>query len=198
MKAWRRRAAALLLAPLLAGCFAPDVFDARLSVRADGRAQVAFEGRIVHLLGALDVAAGRMDEDDVEFARLEAQMRADPFMRSVRHVGGGIFELSYIASVRLDPGEAMVFPPVGEPIFVVVRRPDGVAEVSARTLDIEQATLLPRLGARMRGDLTLVTDAVLRDHNGLLVGDLLDRTVTWRFEGPETIAPFAEISLTPG
>jgi len=185
------RAGGVLLAAvfLLTGCFAPDAFDARLSVRPDGRVQLIYAGRLTHLPSALEASTGR----DVSAAQgpITAQMRRDPKIRAVEPLGDGAFVVEYVATIRLGIGEALVFPPAGEPWLTVQRTSESEMRIAARGFTADESRALRTLGVGLVGSLTLDTNADITRHNGETGG----AGVNWRMAGPETPAPSASLAF---
>ena len=185
----RALAALLGAAFLLGGCFAPDAFDARLSIRPDGRVQLIYTGRLTHLPSALEATAGRSVAGAM--APLTAQMRRDPKIRAVEPLGDGAFQVEYVTTIRLGVGEALVFPPAGEPWLTVRRVSETDMRIAARSFTADEARALRTLGVGLVGSLTLDTNADIARHNGEADGP----GVVWRLAGPETPAPSAALSF---
>ena len=147
-----RAALALLLTLGLAGCFAPDVFDARLSLKSGGRVQLVYTGRLTHLPSAMESAAGRPSPRDAD--AITAQMRRDPKMRTVSNLGDGVFEIEYVATLRLAVGETFVFPAAGEAWLTVTRESETRTRLTTRGFSADESRALRALGVGVIGDLT--------------------------------------------
>ena len=193
MTTLRARLALMAALVLLTGCFLPDDFDARVSALRDGRVQLMFEGRVVHVAGALDATAET--PDDAMFETLLGQMRRDGRMRSVSHLGDGVYEMSYIVTTRLEPGQTLAFPPSGAPWLTVTRGRNGEATLSTRAFTADEALALRRIGFNYRGRLILDPQAPITAHNGQTDPGLVDASILWTFAGADGAAARATITM---
>lgn len=181
--------AAAFAALPLAGCFLPDRFEAELSVDASGEMRFDYKGDLVYLLGALEIAEGRMGKDDAELKRLAKSIGAARGTRDVTRDGP-----RYAVELRLrqvlKPGERFAFPPVGLPVFTLARGEDGTFTLRGVTASQDHLRALERLAIRFRGTLTAKLPGKAVDHNGTADRGLFSDTYKWSFNSLRDPPPY--------
>ncbi len=193
-KRWSRRRAAssrngwralhlglpLVLPWLLVGCFLPDQFDATVTIGGDGRVTMAYDGDLVFAM-ALSELKANPNAAKTELSNLRDEIAALPGFRSVRHLGGARYRVSYRNGQTLDG--VVTFPPGNgskaseNAIFKVSRQADGGVEVSTLRVDTKILAQLGQLGLKPVGSLRVITELDVTHHNAdQVVGD----TYSWR------------------
>jgi len=179
----------MLCVMALTGCYLPDNFEATISLRADGRVQISFDGELAYILGVAELFHGRMDPQAEELQAIAAAIKEDPRTRSVDYLGDGLYELSYLDSATLQPGQSLAFPPVGAPIFKIDRQRNGQLVLSGLQVLENDARALQRIGLRLRGQLTVITPLEIAEHNGIDDSGFMDNRYVWTFRSVKDERP---------
>lgn len=185
-----RHVPAVLFVLLLSCCYLPDRFDAVISLQEEGRVRITFDGQLAWILGVAEIFHDRIEPDDAEFREIAGAMRKDPRVRSASYLGDGRFDISYVQTDTLKPGQKMVFPPMGPPLFEIVRTRDGLIRVSGLQVLEQDGRELQRVGLRLRGRLRVNTDLDIVEQNGRDDSDILQSRYVWDFETLKDPRPY--------
>lgn len=185
----------LSIAVLLAGCWIPEKFSARVLINEDGSYSFAYDG-ILTLGLALEAAKdGKLSpKDEAAFKTVGEQLQRDPGFKKVAYAGNGRYEV--LVEQNHKAGESMRFVSKEAAIFSVVPKKDGTVEVSGFKLSEKDMKELRRIGAKVDGYLrvSVAKGAEVVKHNADSSPKLfgLFGDYEWHIKSPDAV-PFIVI-----
>lgn len=135
----------------LAGCYAPENFNAQLNFDEDGSYTFHYKGNLAYVPLMVDMQKKNMSaEQEKEFAAKHlAAMKKDTDVKSAEYVGKGRYKVE--VEEKLKPGQKLNF--MG--MLSVVHTQDGNIKVSTAKAKEKDKEGLKSLGLNVTGDLSV-------------------------------------------
>jgi hypothetical protein len=170
---WLRNvgAAAVCLA-LLTSCFIPDQYEAEVRLTRDGSYGITFIGILTYAPLYSQIARGNIDEahakeNDRMFLE---QLKRESAFKEVVPLGKGRYRVRYEREGRFAGSHQMVtFVSRQEPIFRILTKENGTAEVNGSGQALRYAKALNEVGIKSRGLLRITTDMEVIEQNAQFI-----------------------------
>lgn len=177
-----RRLPILLLALFLAGCYLPSQFRADVRIGANGSYTVSYAGRLAHSTMFVGLREGTMDAAK-EAKRAESVKRdltRDLGFQAVDYVGEGFFEVRYEAAGNIFDDRTFTFVNGGSKILSISYvDKSNTLTVRGGTVPVNYQDRLKSLAFVLDGELRVVTDANVLDHNASQISGGGEKTYIW-------------------
>ena len=165
---WHGRLLAAAVVLALSGCYVPTEFSAEIFVGRNGDFTLRYDGVLTNAGLVPGLMLEELNDAELEdrVANIQADLERDSGFRSVRHLGGGQYEVSYERSGNILAQNTLTFVRSDSRIFTIayVRR-TGQITVRGASVPDAQRDWLADAGINMRGELRIVTDARVLHHN---------------------------------
>ncbi len=203
MKSKRRRAAAGLLAAVLAvglaGCYLPRDFTAVVRIGRSGAYWLEYDGTLTRVPLYKDIRRGEISGDAREKRIRQAadSLRNIPGFEEVAHTRNGTFEVKYRFQGRLRGADMVTFVRRNARVFSVKSDENGRVTVSGVSLSKQRRKRLKNLALDMEGTFGVVTDADVKKHNADEVRqrDQGVRAYVWHIESMADPSPNLVLQL---
>lgn len=136
---------------LLAGCYAPENFNAQLDFDDDGSYTFHYKGNLAYVPLIVDMQKKNMSTDKEKQVAQDhlAKIKKDGNVKSAEYIGKGRYKLEI--EEKLKPGEKLNF--MG--FFSVVHAKDGSIKVSTSEVKQKDKGSLESLGLNVNGTLSV-------------------------------------------
>lgn len=136
---------------LLAGCYAPENFNAQLDFNDDGSYTFHYKGNLAYVPLIVDMQKKNMSTDKEKQVAQDhlAKIKKDGNVKSAEYIGKGRYKLEI--EEKLKPGEKLNF--MG--FFSVVHAKDGSIKVSTSEVKQKDKGSLESLGLNVNGTLSV-------------------------------------------
>ncbi len=148
---------------LLAGCYVPERFNAKLVMKPDASYNFTYKGTIVNALAAASLTEGALSASEEKELRDEvANMKKDPGVRQAAYVGKGRYELTLDMDKKAGEGLS-----VFDMFRVQTDRKTKVVTISSPQLRAKDKAELKEMGITIKGKLevSLPKNATVLSHN---------------------------------
>lgn len=172
----------LLLVLLLAGCYLPSQFNLDVRIGADGSYTVSYVGRLAD--SGLFVGLKKGDIDAAEEAerveRAKRDLARDPGFSTVTYVGEGFFEVRYEAAGNIFEDRTFTFVNGGSKILSISYvNKSNTLTLRGGTVPVNYQDRLESLDFTLEGQLRVITDANVLDHNAAQISGEGEKTYLW-------------------
>jgi hypothetical protein len=143
---------------LIAGCWVPERFEAKVTVHRDGTYSFVYNGTLAHVLVALAIKKGEAIPEKIH-TDLKAQVAAtaqSPGFRSATYVGDGRVKVLFEQKFKAD--ESYHFPSQLNKALSIVPQGDGTLRIEAAASDANSVKRLNEIGLKYDGTLTVATE----------------------------------------
>lgn len=138
------------LVAIVAGCWIPEKFTARVVVNKDGGHSFKYDGTLTLAIALAAAKEGKLSpKDEAGFKKEEEKIRKDPGFKKVNYVGSGRYEVLYEQDRKA--GEATYFLSKKDAIFSVVPKQDGTIEISGFKVTEKNLAEFNKIGAKVDG-----------------------------------------------
>ena len=199
----RRFAGVLAVASMLlaSGCYLPVRFDAEIEVDRAGRYSMVFDGYLAHLPLYREITAGETTPEDEQerVARLARDFTRDSAVKAFEYVKQGIFKLRWEKSGSLARSPMVTFHRRNEAMLTLSYvREKGLVTVRGGEIRSSVRQQILDAGLNVQGELRLITDARVADHNAARVRKLGEgrEMYIWRIRSVFDATP--KLVLIPG
>jgi len=139
---------------LVVGCWIPENFEAKISVKKDGSYTFIYDGTLTYALALAAAKDGSLSrEDEAEMQREAATLRREPGFKHVDYLGKGRYKV-YVEKVG-RPGEPYYFLSQEMKIFAVRPLKDGTINITGIRPSKSNIQEFKSIGAKMDGKLTV-------------------------------------------
>jgi len=199
--------AACLLALLLAGCWVPERYIARLKIERDGTYRLTVEGTAVHpetfrAMRPVTAEAGRLKPEDLKKRQVEVlapllkeleQLKSDQRITEANSIGDGRVRFTLDGTWRLDRG-VLVSSELLAPLAYSVG-PDGTLRLRMKDAVVSREAVT--LGLASEGDLSIVLAEGIEvlEHNAQRAPSSPRGAYRWHIETAGSPEPFLRIRL---
>ncbi len=199
----RRFAGFLALASMLlvSGCYLPLRFDAEIEIDRAAQYSMVFDGYLTHLPFYREIAAADMsaEQEQDRVARLTRDFTRDSAVKTFEYVEQGIFKLRWEKSGNLARSPMVTFHRRNEAMLTLSYvRKTGLVTVRGGAVRSSVRQRIVDAGLNVQGELRLITDARVADHNATHVRELGDgrEMYVWRIRNVFDATP--KLTLIPG
>ena len=187
-----KRLPILLLALFLAGCYLPSQFKVDVRIGSDGSYTVRYVGRLAESTLFVGLREGTMDAakeaERVESAKKD--LARDSGFRAVDYVGEGFFEVQYEKAGNIFDDKTLTFVNGGSQILsIAFVSKSNTVTVRAGSVPVNYHDRLKSLAFSLEGEMHVVTDANVLDHNAGLISGEGEKTYTWVLRSLDAPAP---------
>lgn len=187
-----KRLPILLIALFLAGCYLPSQFKIDVRIGNDGSYTVSYVGRLADSNMFVGLKSGRIDTAQ-EAGRVETIKRdlaRDSGFRSVDYVGEGYFQVRYEKAGNIFDDRTFTFVNGGSKILTIVLvEKSKTVTVLVGSVPTSVRDRLNRLAFILEGEIRVVTDANVLEHNANLVTGEDVKAYVWALRELDTPAP---------
>jgi hypothetical protein len=205
MTALLRRVARPLCAVVLvlaaAGCYVPVRFDAEIEIDRAGYYSLIFDGYVARAALFKDIKEGALTATERErrLAQVERDLARDEAASEVAHVRDGIFKLHWKRSGDLLAAKSVSFLRRNETLLSLSYvRSSGRITVAGTPVSDSQAQQIEDMGLTIQGEVRVITDARVIDHNAASERDWPDkgpRFKMYTFPVPNPRAPTPKLTI---
>lgn len=184
----------------LSGCYLPLRFDVDATITRTGYFDLKFDGDLASLPLVREIAEGSLDAGGThaKIARIETDLGRDPATQNVRHLGNGVFRLTWRRSGDLLRARSVNFVRRSDRILgIKYVKSTGLVTFEGRAISADNAQRLRERGITSTGSLKLRTDARVVDHNANRVVPIgpRERIYVWTIASLFDPAPKLVIAL---
>jgi len=141
-------------AALLAGCWIPEQFEAKVVVEKNGAYKFTYDGILTFALALAAAQKGELSaKDEAAFKQEAAKIQKEPGFKKVEYLGKGRYKVTVEKIGKA--GEPYYFLSKEQKIFAVLPQKDGTVSISAIRPDKKAIQELSSIGAKINGTLTV-------------------------------------------
>ena len=174
-----------VLAFVLTGCYLPGEFTAEVRIdRASGEYELRYVGEFIDsgLLQKLAEGALDADEESEKVAAVKRDLRRDRAFSSIEYRGGGVFDVRYAWRGNIFRHRQFTFVrPNSRIVTISYVEEEDTIKVLGGAVPISYHEQLLALGYRVRGELRVITDGAVSDHNATQVLSEPETSYIWIF-----------------
>ena len=166
---------------------APELFDAKIEIHADGTYAYSYDGILIFVPALIQAERGTLDAGtEAQLKEAAVQLRQEGFQRA-DYLGGGRYAV--LLQRSRPKGEPSYFPSREMNVFSIRPRPDGAIAIGGSRPDASAPCQLTGTNAKIDGTLVVMLDrgVHVREHNAQSkrsIHDLFDG-YRWRIKSPD-------------
>lgn len=157
-----------VIAFALAGCYLPVRFDAEIEIDRKGYYSMIFDGYMVWVPLYEDIRSGKLspDQEKAKVERIKTDITRDSAATEFKYIKKGHFKLHWEKKGDLLRTKAVTFLRRNERIFSLKYvKQTGRITVEGRQISKENIAKLAQAGLSTQGELRVITNAGVLDHN---------------------------------
>ncbi|MCP5373547.1 MAG: hypothetical protein H6907_17600 [Hyphomicrobiales bacterium] len=194
-----RAALALVLLLPLVGCYLPVWFDAEVRISRQGYYDALFDGYLISLPFASDLAAGKLGagQEKDESAKVVADLKRDSAVTQADYVRKGRFKVHWARKGDIIRQKMMTFVRRNEQILSLKYvKTTGMLTLEGRSLRGSDIQRLRQQGFTVQGELRVITPAAVASHNAQkVVRKGFDHIYVWKIKDWGDPAPKLDIRM---
>ena len=162
MKLRSRSLVAVAMSMSSLACYAPEKFDATLSIDKNRQYQFSYDGTIVHGLALMQLSDGKSlsASDEKSLASATTELRREPGIQSAEYIGRGRFRIQFKQSGGVRPGEKFFLD-----LIRFSAAPNGAIRVHGAELSPGFRKDAKSLGLALNGTIRLDSELPILEHN---------------------------------
>ena len=187
-----KRLPILLLALFLAGCYLPSQFKIDLRIGADGSYTVTYVGLLADSALFVGLKEGTMEaaKEARKVAAVKKDLARDSGFRAIDYIGEGFFEVRYEAAGNIFDDKTLTFVNGSSRILSIeLVSKSNTVTVRGGSVPVNYHERLKSLAFTLNGELRVVTDANVLDHNAGQISGEDEKTYTWMLRTLDAPAP---------
>lgn len=187
-----RAGLAALLCILLGSCYLPDKFKSEIRIAKDGGFALTYYGDLVYAPLFADIKNGKLTPEQTRerIASVIRDLKRDSNFREITDKGNGRFGVRYERQGRVEGTNLATFIRRNVRILSIEGNPDGTLTVSGTTIPAAEGQQLTAYGVSLQGEVRVVTDAAVIEHNASSVRPFGPYNVyIWTIENALSPAP---------
>ena len=174
-----------VLAVALAGCYLPGEFTAEGRIdRASGEYELRYVGEFIDSGILQKLAAGTLDADEEaeKVANVERDLRRDRAFTSIEYRGGGVFDVRYAWRGNIFRHRQFTFiRPNSRIVTISYVEEEDTIKVLGGAVPSNYHEQLTAIGYSVRGELRVITNGDVIDHNATQVAREPETSYIWIF-----------------
>lgn len=187
-----KRLPILLLALFLAGCYLPSQFKVDVRIGNDGSYTVRYVGRLADSTMFVGLKEGTMGaaKEAKQVETVKKDLARDSGFRTIDYVGEGFFQVLYEKAGNIFDDKTLTFVNGGSRILsIAFVSKSNIVTVRGGSVPINYHDRLNSLSFALEGEMRVVTDANVMDHNANLVSGEGEKTYIWVLRALDAPAP---------
>lgn len=191
----------VLCGVLVSSCYMPLRFDAEIVISRDGYYSMIFDGYVAKVPFYDGLRTGKIDSagEPEQAETYRKDLAGDPSMTEVSYYKQGIYKVHWERTGDIFRSRFVTFIRRNENMLSLrYVRPDGTIQLAGASAGRKQRQRLRDMGLDMVGEIRVITDANVIDHNATTVRDWPDsgpefRMYTW--EIPDIFTPSPDMTI---
>ena len=182
----------LLLALFLAGCYLPSQFKFDVRIADNGAYTVSYVGRLAESTLLIGLRQGTMDaaKEAEKVETVKKDLARDSGFRAVNYVGGGFFDVRYKKAGNIFDDKTLTFVNGSSRILsLALVSETNTLTILGSAVPVNYHKQLESLGFTLDGELRVVTDAKVLDHNANQISGDSEKTYVWILRDLDAPAP---------
>lgn len=177
----------------LAGCYLPSQFKVDVRIGDNGSYSVSYVGRLAEtslLAGLTDGTMGAAKEAE-RVETVKKDLARDSGFRAVEYIGKGFFEVKYQKSGNIFTDKTLTFVNGNSQIISIAYVEEtNTLTVRGGSVPVNFRDRLEKLGFVPEGEMRIVTDAIVLEHNAEQVsGGEGEKTYSWTLRSLDAPTP---------
>jgi hypothetical protein len=158
---------ATLMLVLLSACYLPDKFRTEIRLAKDGSFALSYYGDLIYAPLYSDLLNDKLSakESEERVASVIRDLKRDSNFKEIVNKGKARFGVRYERQGRVDGTALATFIRRNVRILSIEGHPDGTLTVSGSTIPSGEGQKLNQLGVSLQGEVRVVTDAAVIEHN---------------------------------
>ena len=139
---------------LIAGCWIPENFEAKVTINKDGSYMFTYDGTLTYALALASAKEGSLTQkDEAEFKKGENELRKEPGFKKVKYLGKGRYKV--LVKKSGNTGERFDFISREMNFFSIIPQNNGLIKITAIRFSKKDINELKSIGAKINGTLTV-------------------------------------------
>ncbi len=187
-----KRLPILLAAFILAGCYLPSQFKFDVRISDNGEYTVSYVGRLAESTLLIGLREGTMDaaKEAEKVEMVKKDLARDSGFRAVNYVGGGFFDVRYEKAGNIFDDKTLTFVNGSSRILsLALISETNTLTILGSTVPVNYHKQLKSIGFTLDGELRVVTDAKVLDHNANQISGDSEKTYFWALRDLDAPAP---------